>query len=548
MQIVKKTDKIRKKLLTAVAFMLLLTVLTVPGMQAKADNMIIRLSDKDLKIGENLTVTVSVPAGISASVTVNYPTSLLTFVKASEETSENAGTIVLSVGEYGSRERGTETITFQTKASGNAGIAVAATKATDSSGNQVSVPGASTIVKIGNETVENHKSADSSLSSLSVSDGTLSPAFSGNVFAYKLNVENSVSSLKVGAVAKDSNAKVESVVGADSLAVGTNTVKVNVRAEDGTTSVYTIEVTRAEAEQQEEQPAAENTGEEGKEEETAEAGEKKENIRLKSEFGYITLLTKADTDILPEGYEPKTLTIPEKGDVTAYFCDSNPDICLLYAKNEQGEQAWYQYDIKERTYLRWYGQELTAASSKESGTADQIRILSLESENRILFWAFVATVAVLLVMILFLVLKRGRKSGDEDGTEPINLDGIEAVPEKNRKAEPKKPEPEKMKPKKPEPKKAEPKKPEYKKPEPAVRKAEPVTDEISEIQAPRKASPESKMTSGALPSEEQLLQQIGEETTKDRKEKNRSAEKKRWRRNKVKNDEEEDDGLEFIDL
>ena len=94
MQIYRKANQIRKKVLAVVAFALLLSVLAVPGMQAKADNMIIRLSDKNLSIGENLVVTVSVPAGISASVSVNYPTSLLTYVKSSEETSVNGGTVL----------------------------------------------------------------------------------------------------------------------------------------------------------------------------------------------------------------------------------------------------------------------------------------------------------------------------------------------------------------------------------------------------------------------------------------------------------------------
>lgn len=505
MQIYRKANQIRKKLLAVVAFALLLSVLAVPDMQAEADNMIIRLSDKNLSIGENLVVTVSVPAGISASVSVNYPTSLLTYVKSSEETSVNGGTVLLSVGEYGSHERGTETITFKAAASGNAGIAVASTRATDSDGNQVSVGAASTIVKINNQMVQNQKSADSSLTSLSVSNGTLSPAFSAQVFNYTLDVDNSVSSLDISASPKDAGARVEKVEGADSLAEGKNTVKITVRAEDGTTSTYTIEVNRAKAEE----TPVENTGETADDGEEAAAGDQTEAVRLKSEFGYITILSEADTSTLPEGYEPRTLSIPDKGDVTAYFCEENPNICLLFAKNHRGESAWYQYDIKERTYLRWYGQKLTAAVGGES--SDENQLSKLESENRMIFWAFVMVAAVLLVIILILLLKK-EKNGTRAGEEFIDLD--EVAEERSEKEEEKQNVPE--------------------------RTAKAVTDEISEIQMPEDISMEQE--------EHETVEDELQKAPENTEEKKHRTAKKRWKKNKEKTDADEDDGLEFIDL
>lgn len=541
MQIYERTNQIRKKLLAVVTFALLLLILAVPDMQAQAGNMIIRLSDKNPSIGENLTVTVSVPAGVSASVSVSYPTSLLTYVKSSEETTVNGGTVVLSVGDYGSHERGTETITFKVKASGDAGIAVSAPRATDSEGNQVSVGAASTIVKIKNQTVQNQKSADSSLSSLSVSSGTLSPQFSAQVYNYKLDVENSVSSLDISASAGDAGAKVESVEGADSLVEGKNTVKITVRAEDGTTSVYTIEVNRAKAGE----TAVDNPGETGDDLTDTPAGDETKEIRLKSEFGYITILSEADTASLPEGYEPRKLSIPDKGEVTAYFCEADPDICLIYAKNDQGESSWYQYDIRERTYLRWYGQGLTASQGGES-TVGEKKILELESENRMLFWAFVVVTSVLLVIILILLLKKAKKSKKSlQEEEIINLDGFAETPENKKIQEP----------------------------ETAARTLKTATDEISEIQVPEEELTETELSGISLPDEEMLLQQIGgepistekkpggvssrgkEEETKEslpkddheNVEKNvRPTEKKRWKKNKKI--DEEDDGLEFIDL
>jgi hypothetical protein len=93
-------------------------------------------------------------------------------------------------------------------------------------------------------TVKTTVSSDATLKSLTLSEGTLSPAFSPSVTSYTVTVANSVSDLTVNASANDINA---SVSGADlySLTVGVNTIAITVTAEDGiTTQVYTITVTR----------------------------------------------------------------------------------------------------------------------------------------------------------------------------------------------------------------------------------------------------------------------------------------------------------------
>ncbi|MDR3148950.1 MAG: S-layer homology domain-containing protein [Oscillospiraceae bacterium] len=93
-------------------------------------------------------------------------------------------------------------------------------------------------------TVKTTVSSDATLKSLTLSEGTLSPAFSPSVTSYTVTVANSVSDLTVNASANDINA---SVSGADLhlLTVGVNTIAITVTAEDGiTTQVYTITVTR----------------------------------------------------------------------------------------------------------------------------------------------------------------------------------------------------------------------------------------------------------------------------------------------------------------
>ena len=86
-------------------------------------------------------------------------------------------------------------------------------------------------------------STNANLSALSVSEGTLSPAFSAGTTSYKIpDVEFSVSKLNITYKTEDANATVS--INGNNLAVGSNTVSVVVKAENGTTKTYTITVNR----------------------------------------------------------------------------------------------------------------------------------------------------------------------------------------------------------------------------------------------------------------------------------------------------------------
>ena len=87
-------------------------------------------------------------------------------------------------------------------------------------------------------------SADNSLKALTISPGTLSPAFKGSTTKYTAAVDNSVTSIAVSATPVNEKATVESVTGNTNLAVGANVVKIVVKAENGTTATYKITVTR----------------------------------------------------------------------------------------------------------------------------------------------------------------------------------------------------------------------------------------------------------------------------------------------------------------
>ena len=88
------------------------------------------------------------------------------------------------------------------------------------------------------------KSADATLGSLTVSSGTLSPAFNANTTNYTVEVPNDVSSITIDAIANSSAATI-SGTGTKSIIVGNNTFNIVVTAEDGTTKIYTIVINRS---------------------------------------------------------------------------------------------------------------------------------------------------------------------------------------------------------------------------------------------------------------------------------------------------------------
>lgn len=86
-------------------------------------------------------------------------------------------------------------------------------------------------------------SGNANLSSLSVNGATLSPAFTAGTTSYDIGeVEYAVSKLDIKYTAEDSKSKVS--ISGNSLSVGKNTVTVTVKAENGTSKSYKINVTR----------------------------------------------------------------------------------------------------------------------------------------------------------------------------------------------------------------------------------------------------------------------------------------------------------------
>ncbi|MDR2663644.1 MAG: Mu-like prophage major head subunit gpT family protein [Treponema sp.] len=91
-------------------------------------------------------------------------------------------------------------------------------------------------------------SSNANLKTLTVSAGTLSPAFDPAVTSYAVNVAATVSSITVTGTPAESGAGVSANNGAaQSLATGPNVITITVTAQNGAVKTYTVTVTRAES-------------------------------------------------------------------------------------------------------------------------------------------------------------------------------------------------------------------------------------------------------------------------------------------------------------
>ncbi|MCR5215617.1 MAG: cadherin-like beta sandwich domain-containing protein [Lachnospiraceae bacterium] len=129
-----------------------------------------------------------------------------------------------------------------------------------------------------------NQSKNADLSALSVSPGTLTPAFNKDTTTYNITLDKFVEALTVSATAADSKATIK--LSGTKMDPGANTTKVTVTAENGDTKVYTIYTQINDA--------SLATTAAAKEEKTEEA------IEVGGEI-YV-LLSEFDEKLLPDGY------------------------------------------------------------------------------------------------------------------------------------------------------------------------------------------------------------------------------------------------------
>ena len=336
--------RIRSIILTMMLILTTTLFSRVPVLAAA--NISVSVNKSNVKVGDTVTVTLSITSGYGAQGVLKKSSGVL------GGSSDEYFTIGAGVGDvqsfsYKATSVGSCTFSIQeplddtTDVDGGTpsiGVGSATVKVTsassnndsnsnkDNKDNSGSNTGNDNNANKDNENKEEKKSSNASLGSLVISAGTLSPEFSAATKDYTATVDYSCSSLAVTANPADSKASVTSVTGNDSLEVGENTVSVVVTAEDGSTSTYNIVVTR-------------------RTEDDPENADKQDNWKKFDINGTEwTMVNDIPEDVVPEGFEHSKTVIDglEYNTLHGTF----GDITLVYLQSESGN-GLFVYDAAQ---------------------------------------------------------------------------------------------------------------------------------------------------------------------------------------------------------
>lgn len=336
--------RIRSIILTMMLILTTTLFCRVPVLAAA--NISVSVNKSNVKVGDTVTVTLSITSGYGAQGVLKKSSGVL------GGSSDEYFTIGAGVGDvqrfsYKATSVGSCTFSIQeplddttdvdggTPSIGVGSATVTVTSASsnndsnsnkDNKDNSGSNTGNDSNAYKDNENKEEKKSSNASLGSLVISAGTLSPEFSAATKDYTATVDHSCSSLAVTANPADSKASVTSVTGNDSLEVGENTVSVVVTAEDGSTSTYNIVVTR-------------------RAEDDPENADKQDNWKKFDINGTEwTMVNDIPEDVVPEGFEHSKTVIDglEYNTLHGTF----GDITLVYLQSESGN-GLFVYDAAQ---------------------------------------------------------------------------------------------------------------------------------------------------------------------------------------------------------
>lgn len=318
-----------------------------------ATNISIKAGQSQVAVGKTVSVSITVPDGAEAwTYKVSYSSDVLKLVSgdltpmgfAGEDSRTN--TIIFSgikVGTATVSVSGVNGISMGGKdydASGSISISVVAVS--NPSGSKTS-GGSSGSGSSGTSKVTptpDTRSSNNSLASLTISEGTLSPAFDSSVTEYSVNLSSKTTSINVSATPSDTKATVK---GTGDIAVqpGDNTISIEVTAENGTKKTYTINAYVDEA------PL----------------------VYTEFEGRSLGVVRNLRNVTIPQGFTETTTTL--EGQEVKAWTNETIGITLVYLVDEEENAAFYVYSpdkgvISKYVTFEFNGQNYTFAGIDES--------------------------------------------------------------------------------------------------------------------------------------------------------------------------------------
>lgn len=437
--------KSSKKIIISMIFWLI--VIFING---KVNAASISISPSNPKVGDTVTITVTVPNVNTASVTANVTGAVTgnvkvvggdlsgnasTYTKSESFKCEKEGTINVSVSNNSTAVLNGNYVDVKASASvkvsakaennntsnnGNSsnngasnngsssnssnGSSSSNTSNGNSSGNSTQRPSTST---------ETKKSSNANLKDLGIKPNDFK-GFKSGTTAYNVTVPNDVEQVKVYATAQDSKSKITGT-GNKKLTVGKNKLDVVVTAEDGTTKTYTINVTREEAAAVTNETTDDNSSTETQENTQNNTTEDNTDLKNLTISGYT--LTPSFS---PNVYEYK---LDVKGDISSLDIQTegaNHSVSTDIAGNENlkdGENIItihvYNEETKKNSTYQIIVNKMTASSEDLNVTLNN----AIKKANKIRYIFFGTVLFIVIASIVFIIVRHNIKKDDDEDKE-----------------------------------------------------------------------------------------------------------------------------------
>lgn len=307
-------------------------------------------------VGDTVSIDVSISAssGIGgATIYVSYDPSIL----ALSGSSSNSGTAMVSFMDESTASSQSKTITFKIIGAGTSSLNVIG----DSKVIDIDMQACSISKSSGSVTASAPASysSDNTLSSLQISPGVLSPAFSPDVTTYTTSVGADCASLTVSAVPNDSKATVS--VSGKRMDPGFNTTTITVTAENGSKRTYTIKTTKETNSASNENNQAtgsdssngstdNNNGIPDVQDPNSEAIQEPNITIDNAEY---KIVSANDEHPLPDGYTPTEYDYNGTKVSAGIGIDTGVTIVYLESTDGKGESGYYVYDSVRKTFSQF---------------------------------------------------------------------------------------------------------------------------------------------------------------------------------------------------
>lgn len=333
----KKAKKVAVSILCGIMAVFLCFSLNIYSVKA-ASSASVSVEGASGNVGDEVSVKVTISSSDEISgimIYLSYDASALQYVSGADIGS--AGSVVWI--DYDTFKTKTRTINFKVLKAGETTVSV-------SSGSRVGSTSEHYMqVNAGSGTVKGNApstaSSDNYLSSLKVSPGTLSPAFSKDVTEYTMTVGGDVAKLVVSATASSPAAKI-SVTGTR-MDPGDNKTYITVTAENGTKKTYVISTYKDVQSQTEpddggkETPAEPVTPDEDAKEITV--GDNR--FAIDGDF---------EAHPLPAGFEASTVVIDDTEVPAAKGFSDKITLVYLVSLDGNAKAGYYIYDSVKKSY------------------------------------------------------------------------------------------------------------------------------------------------------------------------------------------------------